>query len=65
VVLRWWPIVELDAVVPDLGIVEKIEGSHLDVSVLRSATESKVPLTTVEPQHWIPEAIKLWEFDLV
>jgi hypothetical protein len=64
-----WPrrraTVELDTVVPNLGVVEEVEGGHLHAPVLRSAVEPEVALTTVKPWHWVAEAIKFGEVDLV
>jgi hypothetical protein len=56
---------ELDTVVPNLGVVEEVEGGHLHAPVLRSAVEPEVALTTVKPWHWVAEAIEFGEVDLV
>jgi hypothetical protein len=41
--------VEFNAMVPNLGVVEEIEGGHLHALVLRSTAEPEVALTAVKP----------------
>jgi hypothetical protein len=52
-------------VVPDLGIVEEVEGDHLDAPISWCAAEAKVPLTTVEPQKGIAHTIEFRKFNFV
>jgi hypothetical protein len=59
------PVVDVDTMVPDFGVIEKIEGGHLDMPVFRSAMEVEVPFIVVEPQHGIARAIEFREFDFV
>jgi hypothetical protein len=62
---RRWSSIELNAVVPDLSVIEEIEGSHLHPLVLRSAVHLEVVFTAVEPWHGVAGTVEFWKFNFV
>jgi hypothetical protein len=48
-----------------LGVIEEVEGGHLDALISQRVAEAKVPLAVVEPWKGIACTIKLGKFNFV
>jgi hypothetical protein len=62
---RGRPVVELESMIPDLGVVQEVEGGVLDALMFQGAAEWKVALTTVESSHGIANPIELGKLNFV
>jgi hypothetical protein len=57
--------IELEAVIPHLGVIEEVEGGVLDVLGLRHPAKAEIPLATVEPRLKVTGAVEFQKFNLV
>jgi hypothetical protein len=65
VVPRWWSIVDLEVAVPQLCVIQDIEGSILDLPVFRCHAHVEVSFAMFQPWQRVPCSIELGKLDFV
>jgi hypothetical protein len=52
-----------ELMVPQLSVVEEVEGGVCDVPVLWGLVGAKIAFAAMDPPQWVTGAVKSWEFE--